>query len=453
MPKRILVIGGLAAGPSAASKAKRVNPEYDVTLFEQGEHISYGICEIPYSISGVADSARLIANTPLQLKERKGVEAKILHRVEEIHPTKRKIIVRDLESGKSIEEAYDRLIITTGSRPKRLGIEGEKCRNVFTVKSLDDGLKLQKYIAAEMPTKAVIIGGGYIGMEMAEALRARKMDVTLIHRHSLPMNGLERDTRELIRQELERNSVRFVGLAKTEGFVVGNEKKVSHVVTTDGTFEADLVIVAIGVTPNSEVAATAGIRLGESEGILTDIRQQTNQDNIYAAGDCCEVRNVVNNKWSFIPLATIASKQGWVAGENAAGGSATFRGALRSIAVKVFDLEVARVGLSVEEAEASGFDVVTESVSAWSRVAMMPGSSKLWIKTIADKRSKRLLGVNMVGKDGITLRANTFAVAIQHKITLPEMQQWDLAYAPPFTPLWDPILVAANATAKKTTAH
>ncbi len=451
MPKRILVIGGLAAGPSAASKAKRTNPEYDVVLFEQGEHVSYGICEIPYYIGGDIQADKLVVNTPQQLRERKGVDARVLHRVEELLPTKRKIVVRDLVSAKTFQEPYDRLIIATGSRPKKLNVQGEDARNVFTVKSLDDGFGIYKYIEAEKPKHAVIIGGGYIGMEMADALRARNLDVTMLHLYGLPMNGLERHVREHVREELEKHQVQFIGDANTEGFVVDKQQRVTHVVTKNGTYEADLVILALGVVPNSEMAKKAGIRVGASGGILTDQRQQTNLDNIYAAGDCCEVKNLVNNMSMFIPLATIASKQGWVAGENAAGGKARFNGAIRAIAVKVFCLEVARIGLSSEEAQASGFDVVTETIIAPCKVAMMPGSEKLWITTIADKRSKRLLGVNMIGKDGVVLRANTFAVAIQHKMTIDEIQQWDLAYSPPFTPLWDPVLVAANSLSKKFT--
>lgn len=449
MPKRIVVIGGVAAGPSAAAKAKRTNPDCDVVLFEQNEHISYGVCEIPYYIGGDVEQSRLISNTPAQLRERKGVEVRVLHRVEEILPAKKKIIVRDIAQAKLREEPYDRLILATGSRPKRLGVDGEDARGIFTVKALEDAYRLYEYVKSEKPKHAVIIGGGYIGMEMAEALRSRSLGVTILHRHNLPMHGLEKETQEWILRELAMNDVQFIGEATTEGFVVDKMKRVSHVVTKGGSFKADLVILALGVLPNSEIAQKAGIRIGTTGGIRTDQRQETNLDNIYAAGDCCEVKNLVNDKPSYMPLATIGSKQGWVAGENAAGGSAAFRGAIRSIAVKVFGIEVARVGLSSEEARASGFDVVTDSVSAWSKVAMMPGSSKLSITIIADRRTKRLLGVNMIGSDGVVLRANTLAVAIQNKMSIPDIQQWDLAYSPPFTPLWDPILVAANATGRK----
>ncbi len=443
--KRILVVGGLAAGPSAASKAKRVNAGCEVVLFEQGEHISYGICEIPYFLGGEVAGENLVSYTPERLREKKGVDVRTLHRVEEIQPTKRKIIVRDVQHARTTEERYDTLIVATGSRPKRLGLAGEDARNVFFVKSLDDGYRIQKYLQTEHPHHAVVIGGGYIGIEMSEALRKRGLDVTMLHLHGLPMNGLERDVSEAARAELERNGVRYVAFATTEGLVVDKQQRVTHVVTTKGTFAADVVIVAIGVQPNSELAKRAGIRVGTHDGILTDNRQMTNLDNIYAAGDCCEVKNLINNRFMFMPLATIASKQGWTAGENAAGGKAIFHGAIRAIAVKVFSLEIARVGLSVEEAKASGFDVVVETITASSRVAMMPGAEKISVTAIADKRSKRLLGVQMWGRDGVALRANTFAVAIQHRITIDHMQQLDLAYAPPFTPLWDPVIVAANA--------
>lgn len=449
MPRRILVIGGLAAGPSAASKAVRTNADAEVVMFEQGEQISYGICEIPYYVAGEVREEDLIAYTPEKLKEKKGVDARTLHKVEEIQPTPRTILVRDLRTGMTTGEKYDRLIIATGSSPRKLGLEGEDSRNVFHVKSLDQGLGMKKFIGEEKPRHAVIIGGGYIGMEMADALRTLGMEVTILHRYSLPLSGLEREAREIVRAQLEKHGVNFVSQTTTEGFVVGSQQKVSHVVTGEGSYEADLVILALGVVPNCELARSAGIRVGISGGILTDQRQQTSVDNIYAAGDCCEVRNLVNSKFMHIPLATIASKAGWVAGENAAGGNAIFRGAIRAIGVKVFELEVMQVGISSEEAEASAFNVVTETITAWNKPAIMAGSKKITIKTIADKKSRRLLGANVWGEEGAALRAHALGVAIQHRITVDEMQQWDLAYTPQFAPLWDPILVAANATAKK----
>jgi NADPH-dependent 2,4-dienoyl-CoA reductase/sulfur reductase-like enzyme len=328
-------------------------------------------------------------------------------------------------------------------------VDGEHARNVFTIKSLDGAFTLHKYLEEEKPRRAVIIGGGYIGMEMADALRARGLEVTLLHRYTLPMVGLERETRERVRQQLEAHGVTFIAHAKTEGFVSGKDQRVTHVVTSEGSYEADLVILSLGVVPNSALARRAGARTGATTGIMTDQRQETNLDNIYAAGDCCEVRNVVTNKGMFLPLATVASKTAWVAGENAAGGKAEFRGAIRAIAVRVFDIEVVQVGIGSEEAKTAGYDVVTDTITAWSRVAVMPDSHRVTVKLIADRKSRRLLGANLYGKEGAVLRAHALAVAIQHKITIDEIQQWDLAYSPPFTPLWDPILIAANAMRKK----
>lgn len=449
MKRRIVVIGGLAAGPSAASKAARTSADAEVVLFEQGESVSYGICEIPYYVAGEVKGEVLVSHTPGTLLAKKRVDARVLRRVEEIRAGRRTVLVRDFRTGRTDEEPFDRLVIATGSRPKRLGFDGENARNVFRLKTLEEGYALGKFIEQEHPRAAVIIGGGYIGMEMADALRARGLEVTLLHNQSLPMRGLERVARERVREELETRGVAFVGMARVEGFVAGREQRVTHVVTAGGAYAADLVIVAIGVEPNAEIAVAAGIRVGSFGGILTDQRQQTSADNIFAAGDCCEVRNIITNKQAYIPLATIASKAGWTAGENAAGGNAVFRGGIRSAAVRVFSLEVAQAGLSGDEARVCGFDPVVETISSWSRVAVMPDAAKVAITLIADRKSHRLLGVNAWGADGAALRANTLAVAIQHRMTIEEIQQWDLAYSPPFAPLWDPILVAANATHKK----
>jgi NADPH-dependent 2,4-dienoyl-CoA reductase/sulfur reductase-like enzyme len=420
-----------------------------VVLYEQGDAVSYGVCEIPYHISGEVKAEDLSAFTPEKLRTTRRIDARVLHRVEEIQPHRRTLRVRNLRDGTSSEERFDRLVIATGSRPRRLGFEGEESRNVFRVKALNEGYALRKFIGEEHPRTAVIVGGGYIGMEMADAFRSLDIDVTVLHNSSLPMKSLERETRERVREELEKNGVRFVGMAQTGGFVRGRDGKVTHVVTAEGSFEAGIVVVAIGVDPNTDLARGAGIRTGARGGIQTDQRQQTSADNIYAAGDCCEVKNLVTGRQVYIPLATIASKAGWTAGENAAGGNAVFRGALRAIAVRVFGLEVAQVGASEEDAREAGFETVCETVTGWSRVAVMPGSERVTVRLIADRKSQRLLGANVFGREGAVLRANTLAAAIHQKVTIGDMQQWDLAYSPPFTPLWDPLLVAANAMQRK----
>jgi NADPH-dependent 2,4-dienoyl-CoA reductase/sulfur reductase-like enzyme len=391
MKRRIIVIGGLAAGPSAASKAKRVNPDADITLFEQDEYISYGICEIPYYIQGLIDDEnKLIACTPAELMERIGVLVKIHHKVEKILPAACKVVVRDPERDIISEYPYDKAIIATGSRSGRLNIPNENASNVFPVKKYEDGLRIRKYLEDEHPRKAVLIGGGYIGMEMAEALASRGIETTLLHRSELPMAGLELETRQAVAEQFIRNGVRFVPNVRTESLVAeqsqfSEARRVTGIVTNKGTYDYDLVILSIGVEPNCELAKEAGISLGVTGAIRVDEKQQTRTDNIYAAGDCCEVKNLVNNHLMYIPLATIASRAAWVAGENAAGGRAVLKGAIRAIAVKVFGLEVAQVGLSVLEAQESGFDATTEFIRGHSRVAYMPGSRDVNVKLVLDK--------------------------------------------------------------------
>ncbi len=450
MKQRILVVGGVAAGPSAASKAKRVNPNAEVLLLEQGEFISYGICEVPYYIAGtVTDKQKLVPFSPSRLKQRKGVEVRTFCRAEEIIPSKKRLVIRDLAKNTVEELLYSKLIVATGSSARRLGVPGENARNVYNVKTIEDGFAIKRMIAEEQPRKAVIIGGGYIGMEMAEALVANGIQTALLHRADLPMSGLELETRTAVLAELKKNNVTFVARSEVLRLETDSTNAVRRVHATTGRYDTDLVILSLGVEPNVELAKTARIHRGPNGGILTDQRQATNIDTIFAAGDCCEVKNLVNNKWMHIPLATIASRQGWVAGENAAGGKAAFKGAIRAIAVKVFDLEVAQVGISSEEAERSGFTVVTEHITDHSKIPFYPGSAELHIAAIADKKSGRLLGANIYGKQGAALRANTLGVAIQRKMNAQEISDLDLLYAPPFSPLWDPILVVTNQLKKK----
>jgi CoA-dependent NAD(P)H sulfur oxidoreductase len=448
--RRILIVGGLAAGPSAAAKAIRVNPNSEVILFEAGDTVSYGICEAPYAISGVIDDEqKLVIYTPEQLREEKNIQVKTLHRVEKIFPSKHRIIARDFRNQTATEYEYDKLILTTGAKPRRLFVDGEDGRNVFHLRSRDDTRSIKNYINTEFPKKAVIIGGGYIGMEMSEALRAKGLDVTLIHQYQLPMSGLEQGTRERILEELQKNEVHFKVNTRVEAFHQKKDGRVQYVLTNKGPVETDLVIISIGVEPNIELAKQAKLRLGSTGAIATNEQQLTSVDDVYAAGDCCEVKNIVSGKPMYLPFATYASRAAWVAGENAAGGRAVFHGAIRAVAVKVFGLEVAHVGLSSAEAKDARFQMVTETITAHEKISSMPGSEKITITLIVDKRSKRLLGANVYGRTGVVLRANTLGVAIQHKLTIDDIARFDLIYTPPVAPLWDPILIAANRAKKK----
>ncbi|MDI6779585.1 MAG: FAD-dependent oxidoreductase [Bacteroidota bacterium] len=447
--RQIVVVGGIAAGTSAAAKAARFNPHAEVILLEQSETISYGVCEIPYLIAGeIKEEEKLVIFSPEKFSRQKGVTVKTLHKVEKIIPNKRKLVVRDLNKSELKEFSYDKLIITTGASPKKLNIAGEDSGNVFPVRWRDGAKKILKYLETENPKKIAIIGGGLVGVEMAEAFKKLEKEVTLIHQFSLPLEILEDETRECVLKELTANGVNFIGNAKTEAFITSPKGKVEYVITNKGTFETDLVIVAIGVDPNVALAKTAGLRLGKTGAIFVNNLQRTSNDNIFAAGDCCEVKNIVNGKMSYIPLATIAARAGRVAGENAAGGNTKFDGAIYSVAVRVFNLEIARVGLSSAEA-LQIYKIVTETIVSDSKIPFMPGNKKITLKLIIDQISKRIIGANIYGEAGAALRANTLAIAIQNKMTINDLAHSDLIYSPPFAPLWDPILVAANQVIKK----
>ncbi len=454
MKQTILVVGGLAAGPSAASKAKRINPDAEVILFEQGEHVSYGICEVPYYIGGtVTEFDDLNPLDPAALERSRGIKVKVGHSAEQILSTKKKLVVRDLNRDKLAEFTYDKLILAVGSISRQMTVEGKDAKNIFRVKSLADGIAIKKFIDEKRPTRCVIVGGGYVGMELCEALVERGINVVLLHTDDYPMTGLEHETRKAVHSELVKNGVNFKQRQNVTRFVSDADNTIHSVVTETGSFECDFVILAVGVKPNSDLASKARIHLGQHHGILTDERQSTNIDSIFAAGDCCEVKNMITGKWLYIPLATYASRQGRVAGENAAGGRAVFKGAIRSIAVKVFGLEVAQVGISSSEAQENGFDFIKVQVTTDSKVAYFPGNAKIDIVAIADKRSHRLLGANIFGGPGSVLRADVLGLAMQQKMTVEELSQIDLIYSPPFSPLWDPVLILANQLKGKLSAR
>ncbi len=447
---RILVIGGLAAGPSAASKAKRINSDAEVILIERTPYISYGICEIPYYLSGeYQDDRDLVVYSPDRLQQKKEVTVWTQTEVESIDRKNRTVQLKDLKQGIRRKEEYDKLIITTGSTPKELPFMKPDMKNVFTIKELGRAYELHTFLNEKKPKRAVIIGGGFIGLEMAESFRKLNIDVTVLHSHTYPFSNIDKQSGEILINALHDNGVHYVPNSTAKSFGSNSEGMVKTVVTDDGTYEADLVVVAIGVSPNSTLAKDTGVEIGTTGAIKTDERQLTNVDAVYAAGDCCEVRNIITRRPTYIPLATVASKTAWTAGENAAGGHAVFKGAIRNIAVRVFKHEMTRVGLTRQEAEDAGYKIISETIQAPSRIPGMPHNARLTVTYMADKDTGKLIGATLIGKDGAAQRGNVLAAMIQNESTVNDVASLDLMYAPPFSPLWDPILIAANQTLKK----
>lgn len=447
--RRILIVGGVAAGPSAASKAVRTNPDARVTLFEQSDAISYGICEIPSFLAGEVRAEDLVIQTPESMAKEKGVEVRLLQRVESITPTRRAIKIRDLSGGRIYEEQYDRLVIATGARPRPLNLAGQDARNVFSIRSFDGAIALRSYLDGERPEKAVIIGGGYIGVEVAEALRLRGVDVTILEQRDAILLDLDEPARNYACGLLTSHGAKIIPRSVIVALPVDRTNRVTHVLTADGSYPADLAIVATGIVPETALASAARIRVGRSGGILTDQRQQTSIEGIFAAGDCCEYKDLITKRPVCAPLATNANRAGWVAGQNAAGGRATFPGVLRSLALRLFEGQIARIGLTEREAREAGFHCVTETVTSHSRVSFMPGSAPLGVTLTAEQETGRLLGASLWGTEGAVLRSHALAVALQQALTLEQLQKIDFAYAPAFSPLWDPLLIAANALEKK----
>jgi len=371
------------------------------------------------------------------------------HRVTKIDPKGKRIEVVNLANSQTQWFSYDRLIIATGARSRRLNIPGSNAKNIFTLKDLQDGLRIKNYIDEKRPGQVAILGGGFIGLEMCEAFRLRNLETFLFCRRDLPAGNLEKEISEKILKALQENGVHFITYQEPAAFRLDSNGEVTSLETNQTHFPADMILMAVGVIPNVEIANEAGAELGKTGAIRTDMAQRTNLADIYTAGDCCEVFNLVSQDWVHTPLGDIANKQGRTAGENAAGGNATFSGVVGSAAFKVFELEVAFTGLGMQMARQYGFDADSQVIEAESKVGYMPGSKQMLIKLIFDRQSGRLLGAQMAGKEGVARRINALAVALHQKMTVDEISRLDFAYAPPFSAPFDPILIAAEQASRK----
>lgn len=448
---RILVIGGVAGGMSAATRAKRVNPDLDVIVLERDRFVSYGACGLPYWIAGVVpDHQRLIVYTPDYFRQQRGIDVRTQTEAVEIRPGERVVIARDRQTGETSKIGYDRLVIATGAVPLRPPLPGIERQNIFVLRSLTDGLRLQEMLVREKPRRAVILGAGYIGLEMAEALVARGLQVTLIEALDRVLGGLtEPDVSRLVEEELTAKGVRLLLTTKALAFDGDAAQRLRQVVTSQGErIETDLVVIGVGIRPNVDLAREAGIALGPTGAIAVDERQETNVIGVYAVGDCSETKHLVTGRPTWMPLGPAANKQGRVAGDNVAGRRAAFPGLVGTAVVKVFDLEVARTGLSLAEAQKSGFKARSVTVTASSRAGYYPGAAPLTIALVFDEESHRVLGAQIVGREGAAKRIDVFATALHARLTLEQMAYLDLSYAPPFAPVWDPILIAVGAALK-----
>ncbi len=450
MAEKLVVIGGVAAGMSAASRARRLRPDMEILVFEKSGFVSYGSCGLPYFVSGIIkEPENLVVYDAKFFKEKRNINVFLHHEALEIFPAKKTVLVKNLESGDEFEVRYDKLVIATGARAVKPNIKGVNLNGIFTIRFLEDGVDIKNFIRDKSPKKALIVGAGYIGMEMAEALVKLGIDVVMVEQMPNILGAMDDEINEVVESELQRNGVRLIKSTSVNEFLGENSFVKKAILSNGEAIDVELVIIGAGIKPNSEIAKRAGIELGKTGAIAVNQKMETNISGIYSAGDCAEVFHLVLNRPVYIPLGTTANKQGKVAGENAAGGNATFKGVVGTAVFKVFELEVARTGISEKQAKAEGFDYVSTVIEHNSRAHYYPGGSKIRVKLIADRKTGRLLGAEMVGRDGVAKRIDTFATALYAKLRVDEIAQLDLSYAPPFAPVWDPILISANDLEKK----
>ena len=448
LPMRIVIIGGNAAGMTAASRAKRLDPRLDVTVLEKGPFISYSTCGIPYFMADEVSSDALVAFTPARLKQKRDIEARVHAHVEAVHPSRKRVEVRRQDTGERLTFPFDRLVLATGVRPAHPGIPGTSLENVFSITSLEDAVRIRPSL--DGAERVAIVGGGYVGLEMAEALRKKNKTVTIFEQRDHVMPGVDADMARIIEYELLRHEVKLRTGIPVEA-LVGEGKFVTGVKTrgSTGASPADAVMLDTGVVPNVELSREAGVRLGATGGIAVSEYMETNVPGIFAAGNCAEAYCMLRQRPILHHIGTVAAKQGRVVGDNLTGKRSKFPGTVGTTILKVFDLGVGRVGLTSSEASAERMRPVSVRIEALDRASYASGAGKIWIKLIADPDSRRLIGAQSIGYGDVSKRIDVAATAIMTSMTLQDLSQLDLSYTPPYGSLWDPLLVAAQALLKK----
>jgi NADPH-dependent 2,4-dienoyl-CoA reductase/sulfur reductase-like enzyme len=401
---------------------------------------------MPYNVADATrDMDDLIVRTAHAFKEKQGIDVRIEHRAEAIDPV-RKTVTGRTSAGEPFQLPYDKFLIATGARPVIPDLPGVNSPGVMALKNLEDGRKIKTFIRDRNVKKAVILGMGYIAFEMCEAFRARGIDVEMIKPRPVFIPWMNEQLASIVKKELEANQVK-VHLGQPIERIEKNAKGL-RVICPRLQIDGDMVLVAVGVRPNSELAENAGLASGPGKSIAVDRMLRTSNADIYAAGDCADAYHVVTGQKTWIPLALRANRAGWAVADNVLGGKVELQGVAGTAVFKVFDLEVARTGLSVEEARKAGFEPAEVVIQSRTRAYNHPGSSVIIVQLVGDKKTGRLLGAQMVGKEGAAHRINAPAVALHAKMSVEEFGQSDLAYAPPFGPSWDPLLTAANQLVK-----
>lgn len=439
MPK-VVVIGGNAAGMSAASKIAREKKNYTVCVFDSSEFLSYGACGLPYLFSKeVKDEAKLFALTEKDISER-GIKIEKNEMAVELLPGRKRIVFKNIKSGKLREESYDFLVIATGSVAKKINILNFEGENVFCLHNLSDALKIKNYIGTNKVYSVVIVGAGYIGLEMAECLSKWGMNVLLVSNKRIFLKKLTEEFSLILAEHFSEKGVKIFTETSISG-VKKEKDKVIAIETNKGELSGDIFIYGVGVSPNTDFLKNSGLSFANNEAIKVDEKCRTNLHNVYACGDCCAVKNILTGKYVYIPLGTTANKMGRVAGANIVGKREEFRGVLGTSIIRVFDYEVGMTGLTLQEAKKEGFSAREVTIKSHSKPHYFDNFGVVYVNLVGDN-SGRILGGQIIGTEGVKGRIDTLTAIISGKINVEEAKYLDFAYAPPFGPVWDPLLVA-----------
>ena len=439
---KVVIVGGVAGGATAAARIRRLNEQAEIVVFERSGYISYANCGLPYYIGDViTDRSDLTLQTPESFFSRFHVNMKVRHEVTAIHPEKKEVTVKNLETGEEFEESYDKLILSPGAKPTQPRLPGVGLDKLFTLRTVEDTFCIKDYINANHPKSAVLAGGGFIGLELAENLRELGMDVTIVQRPKQLMNPFDADMASFIHNEMRKHGVKLALGHTVEGFEE-RDGGVDVLLKDEQPLHADMVILAIGVSPETTLAKDAGLELGIKGSIVVNDRMETSVPDIYAVGDAVQVKHFVTGQDVLLSLAGPANKQGRIAADNICGGDSRYRGSQGSSVIKVFDMTAASTGVNETNARKAGLDVDTVILSPMSHAGYYPGGKVMTMKVVFEKETYRLLGAQIVGYEGVDKRIDVLATAIHAGMKATQLKDLDLAYAPPYSSAKDPVNMA-----------
>lgn len=439
---KVVIVGGVAGGATAAARLRRLDESAEIVVFERSGYVSYANCGLPYYIGGViTDRAELTLQTPESFWRRFRVDMRVRHEVTAIHPDTKTVDVKNLATGEVFAESYDKLILSPGARPTQPALPGVGIDRLFTLRTVEDTLKLREFIEQHHPRSAVLAGGGFIGIELVENLRDLGLDVTVVQRPKQLLNPLDADMAAFLHAQLREKGVKLMLGRTVEGFAADGDR-VNVLIKDEAPLTADMVVLAIGVTPDTALAKDAGLELGIKGSIVVNDRMETSVPDIYAVGDAVQVKHSVTGQDTLLSLAGPANKQGRIAADNICGGDSRYLGSQGSSVIKVFDMTIAATGVNEKTARQAGIDCDKVFLSPMSHAGYYPGGKVMTMKVVFEKGTYRLLGAQIVGYEGVDKRIDVLATAIHAGLTGPQLKDLDLAYAPPYSSAKDPVNMA-----------